>query len=303
MNEPSDIQYEADGLTGIQTAIMDDSISEEIRFACSLLNERRAKGILEIVKHTPSNQLVSSDVLLASFERRAQRKKVRLIPLCDLGLYREKDEEFGFKTTSLKALTCGSEAMPYLDNDKGIVYKMYPLRQGRHHAKKILLKRDSEGVFQIEHKNANLSETLNKIKILNDSGALISEIVGLSNDANFLITKQPKAQICHDDIIDCNTAITFMRAIQPVLPSLGYPIVITWALGKAWMIGDLKPENIMRDSNHNPTVVDALIGSIPYEATKEILGLSHAVADAKSFRENNLLPFRRNFDDVNNADL
>lgn len=253
---------------------------------------------MEAAKYSPSRQSVSPDVWTAAFERRAERHKAPLIPLENLGIIREHEQDVFLTTLHLKALVSGAEAAPYLDEKVGVVYKLFDLRAKGHLGVKIILKRHAENEFRIEHQDATLLDTLEKIMILNDSGALISEIVGLSANGDFLITKQPRAYPYHDYLSDRAAAIDNMRAIHPVGPTLGHPIVITWVLDQAWMVGDLHTGNIMRDSNNVPTVIDALTGVIPKQAIKEVPGLLHAIEDARDFRKNNLLPFRKQFDDV-----
>lgn len=258
---------------------------------------------MEAAKYSPSRQSVSPDVWTAAFERRAMRHKAPLVDLKKLGIFHSADEEAFLESDSLKALTTGAEAAPYLDENTGVVYKLFDLRAKGHLGVKISLHRESEGQFRVKHLDATLLDTLYKIRILNDSGALISEIVGLSVNADFLITKQPQAEPYLEFESDRNLAIHNMRAIHPVGPSLGHPIVITWVLEQPWIIGDLHKGNIMRDSNNMPTVIDALTGPIPPRATKEIPGIQHAIEDAIDFRKNNLLPFRKAFDDVDDSQL
>jgi hypothetical protein len=83
----------------------------------------------------------------------------------------------------------------------------------------------------------------------------------------------------------------------------GSDLRVFWLNGRAWLLGDLHRGNIMRDADGNPTVIDALIGSIPLSALEHQPVLSKAIRDARAFREGRELSSQRLFDNVDENDL
>ena len=165
------------------------------------------------------------------------------------------------------------------------------------------MERDEDGKFQIELADATLFDTLKKLSILNDAGALVSEIVGLSDSGDYLISKQPFANPREDFQEDREVSIHGIRGIVPIGSSFRRTIAITYINGSAWIVDDLHDRNIMRTAENIPTIIDALTGSIPPLAIKELSWLKDAIDDAKFYRENNQIPLRKAFDDVDDRDL
>lgn len=301
MNESGYIQYEIDLLTGYQTAIFSDAVSEGIRSACTALNRQRTRGILEAAKYIAPSEQVQTNVWATTFERQSQQWEAPLVSLNKLGITHDAD---GFVSTSfLEALTTGAEASPYLDTERKVVYKLFDLRANGSLGKKILLDRETEGTYKIKHNDATFVDTMEKLSVLNDAGGHITEIVGLSDDGNYLVAKQPLAYPYNDFQLERDIAVNNLKGIVPFGPSLGHVIAITWTQESAWMVGDLHTGNIMIDSNGNPTVIDALTGTIPTQAPKEVNGLAYAIQDARDYRVTNQIPLRKAFDDVNNDEL
>ena len=301
MNEPEQHQYQIDFLTGFSTAITDDSTSWRIRSACTAINKQRARGIQEAAKFTAPSEPVSLDVWSASFEQQARQWEVPLVPLSKLGITFDKD---GYPSSSLmQPLRTGAEAAPYLDADSKVVYKLFDLRTNGSLGKKIILNRDSEGSYNIEHRDANLVDTMEKLSVLNEAGGHITEIVGLAEGGDFLIAKQPQAYAYDDLKVDRDIAVQNIRGIVPLGPSVGHVIAITWIQDNPWMIGDLHEGNIMRDVHGEPVIIDALTGTLPPLAHREVPGMAIAIQDAIDYRKTNQIPLRKPFDDVDNDDL
>lgn len=59
----------------------------------------------------------------------------------------------------------------------------------------------------------------------------------------------------------------------------------------------------MRDQDGTPTIIDALIGSIPPAALKELRWLREATEDAEALPENRPAVKRRRFEDVDDDSL
>ena len=256
---------------------------------------------MEISQQTPPSESLQADVWATSFTRKANSWDVPLIALEKLGIFKDND---GFLTSEeLEPLMSGAEAAPYYDEKNGVVYKLFDLRSNGSLGKKVVVERDDDGDFQIELADANLFDTLKKLSILNDAGALVSEIVGLSDTGDYLISKQPFANPREDFHEDREVSVHAIRGIVPIGSTFRRTTAITYINGSAWLVDDLHDRNIMRTAENIPTIIDALTGSIPPLAIKELAWLKIAIDDAKYYRENNQIPLRRSFDDVDDNDL
>ena len=301
MNESGQNQYQIDFLTGHPTAITSHKSNQIIRAACATLNNQRTRGIMEAAKlHAPSEQ-IQVDVWAASFERETRKLQVPVIPLSKLGISHNSD---GFLDSAfLQTLVSGSEASPFLDTKSQVVYKLFDLKANGALGKKISLQKDPESAYAVELCDATLMDTMDKLSVLNKAGGHITEIVGLSENGDYLIAKQPLAYPYEDLNSDREISVFNIKGIVPLGPSLRHSIAIIWIFDAPWIVGDLHKGNIMRDANDNPTIIDALIGTIPDLAYQEVTNLAFAVNDAKDFRETNQLPLRKQFDDVDNDEL
>jgi hypothetical protein len=213
-----------------------------------------------------------------------------------LGVHHDED---GLTSSDLfVALTPGAEASPYFDKDWHAVYKLFDLRTNGALGKKIELRPDAEGNFEVELCDAVLIDTLEKLSILNEAGALPTEIVGLSQSGDYLIAKQPLAYPRKDFETDRETAITAIKGITPPFTGLRRTVAVIWVDNRAWLVSDLHQRNIMRDSDRTPTIIDALIGPVPSAALERLTWLQHAVEDAQALREGRDLPKRKRFEDV-----
>jgi len=252
--------------TGRPTAISSASTGESQRAACATLNRERTRGILETAQGNAPREQVSLDVWTTAFERRLTEWEIPLIPLSDLGLQYDQD---GFLNSEfLKPLPSGAEAEPYLDQEHGVVYKLFNLRLSGALGRKLSLERDDEdGEFQIELKDADLRHTLTKLSILNLAGAHTTEIVGLADTGDYLIAKQPLAFPYEDFETDLKSAVQSMRGIIPRQGGFRQSVTIVWVEELPWVVGDLHKRNIMKNSQGEACVI-----------------LNRAISDAKHFR-------------------
>jgi hypothetical protein len=256
---------------------------------------------MEISQQTSPSEPLQADVWATSFTRKANNWNVPLIPLEKLGILKDRD---GFLTShDLEALTSGAEAAPYYDKKNGVVYKLFDLRSNGSLGKKVIVERDDNGDFQLELADATLFDTLKKLSILNDAGALVSEIVGLSDFGDYLISKQPFANPREEYLGDREVSVHEIRGIVPIGSTFRRITAVTYINGSPWLVDDLHDRNIMRTAEDVPTIIDALIGSIPPLAIKELPWLEVAIGDAKFYRENDQIPLRKSFDDVDDNDL
>lgn len=299
-------QLTEDVRTGLPTAIDGQGACDEQRTACASLNRKRARSILAAAQQDAPGESVSADVWDADFERRAKAGGVPLVPVELLGV---SHTELGFtfpNEPSIEMLPSGAEAAPFLDKDRKIVYKLFDLRDNGSMGKKIRLESDDDR-FQICTEDARLTDTLEKLELLNAVGAHPTEIVGLSDDAHYLIVKQPMADHISSESFssDRDRALRDIHGVVfgfPNFRSNGTAAAI-WGLNAPWLLGDLHERNIMRNNHGEPTIIDALVGRIDSSVLRQIRNLAIAVNDARCLRLDLPLPERQLFDDVNDDEL
>lgn len=296
MDGISTAQLHLDFRTGRPSAIYAASSCAEQRAACVALNRQRARGILEAAQLAPPGESLSPDVWDAAFARRSREWDLALIPLEKLGIYHDAD---GLMSSSgpLQALTSGAEACPYFDPDWKVVYKLFDLRANGSLGKKISLESNDEGEFEICVRDAVLKDTLEKLSVLNEAGAHPTEIVGLSDNGDYLIAKQPLAGAMVNFLEDRDIATCFIHGVNPEGTGLRQRVTVIWLNEQPWLVSDLHERNIMRDLDGHPTIIDALIGPVPLLALKQLAWLRDAVEDAQALRLGKPLPIRKKFDE------
>lgn len=293
-------QLQLDPRTGFPTAISGDTVSEEQRSACASLNQRRASGFIEASKSPPSGEPTSVDVWSASFARRAEEWELPTVDLQKLGLDQDHD---GFVSSGfLQPLTPGAEAQPFLDKEFRTVYKLFDLRPNGSLGKKLLFNFNDETGFEVDVADATWIDTIEKILILNAGGGLPTELLGLADSYDYLIAKQPLAYPFKDLNQDRERAEHVMRGIYPVGGGLRQHVFVSQIDADYWVIGDLHERNIMRDSNGEPTIIDALAGKVTPLARKKLGWLNQACIDAAHFRRTGERP-ESYFDNVNDDEL
>lgn len=301
MNEPHDIQLQLDFRTGRPTAIAGPGISAAGRSACAALNRERVRGLTEADRSTASRESLPPHVWAAAFARKCEEWAVPLIPLAKLGI--SHNSEKLIESAYLRPLRSGAEASPFADDDWGVVYKLFPLLTSGGLGKTFDFEHDDEehGVT-ITTRDAHLSETLEKLVTLSDAGALVTEIVGLTDTGDYLIAKQPLAKDYLDFESDRTAALLHLRAVECRAP-VSRNLWAIWLNECAWFVSDLHKGNIMREVSDSPTIIDALFCPVPPRALRQFRWLSEAVEDARAWRQTGTRPHRKAFDDVNNDDL
>ena len=300
MNE-SEQNYVIDFRTGYPTAIYNDSVNDNIRAACSSINSTRARGIKEAARHTPAWEQISVDAWTASFKRLTEQWGVPLVSLSKLGI--ECDRDGILSSDSLAKLPTGAEAEPYQDVEEKVVYKLFYLMIDGSLGKKMSFERNSEGELDLISKNATLSDTLDKIIVLNDVGAHPTEIIGLSDDGCYLVAKQPLAYPLNSFESDRESSLHTIHAVKPLGGNYRTTIATVWVQDQAWVVSDLHKRNIMIDSNGEPTIIDALIGAIPPFAINACYFLSLSIEGTKRWKETGEKPLVTDFEDVPDEDL
>ncbi len=275
----------------MQTAIGRKTSCNRQRAACAALNRRRASGILEAASFAASRESLPVDVWDAEFARRCAEWDVPLIRLEKLGIVPDADGYLESK--ELIPLKSGAEARPYFDEQRGLVYKLFDLRENGSLGMKCEIVRmgdeEAPGIpeedrYRVEKAQANLRDTLIKLALLNEVGAHPTEIVGLSDQGDFLLVKQPYAQLAADpEGKDLEEAIRQTKAAKP--KNLRLSCVVLWLQGDAYIMADLHKHNIMIDHDGIPTVIDALTGRIPPSLIDRLPALRSAVDDAEDLRK------------------
>lgn len=300
MNGKTSAQFEFDWRTGVQTAIGKPISCNSQRAACAALNRRRASGILEAASFAASRESVPIDVWDAEFVKRCAEWDVPLIRLEKLGITADLDGYL--ESEELLPLKPGAEARPYHDPRQGVVYKLFDLRENGSLGMKCQIARitedESPGLpeedrYRVEKVEASLRDTLIKLALLNEVGAHPTEIVGLSDEGDFLLVKQPFARPARDpEGADLEEAIRHAKAARS--KNLRLNCVILWLQEEAYIMADLHKHNIMVDHDGFPTIIDALTGRIPPSLISKLPALQAAVADAEDLRKGR--PPRNQFD-------
>lgn len=257
---------------------------------------------MEAAKPTPSSESVSVDVWAEQFIGQAEQWEVPLLDLRRLGIHHDED---GFiSSEDLVALPSGAEAHPYRDEENGVVYKLFYMNLDGSIGKKLAISNYDGVGFEVEIRDAVWSDILDKIMVLNAAGGHITEIVGLASTGDYIVAKQPLAYPFEDFVCDREEAEAELRGIKPRGgEGLREHIVVTHVEGDEWMVGDLHERNIMRNSNGNPTIIDALIGRVTPNARKQLPWLSDACADARIYREHGEFPDRDILSGVDDNEL
>jgi len=211
-------------------------------------------------------------------------------------------------SSELRQLKSGAEAYPFADDEAKVVYKLFNLRgtedlerpQGWLGKRVIMEERDDE--LAVILSEATLTDTLEKLMVLNDAGGHPTEIVGLSDDGNFMIAKQPFALPYVDFKNDRKNAVEAIKAVVPSFTRLNREIGVFWLREQAWMICDLHNGNIMRNRENKPTIIDALIGRLPTAVSGKVNWARDALEDSRALRLNLPKIIRKGFGEGINDD-
>jgi hypothetical protein len=162
-------------------------------------------------------------------------------------------------------------------------------------------------------RDAVLAETIEKLIVMHEAGGHPTELVGIDDQGDYLIAKQPLATPYGDldNLREMTIAqIDRMRPqaverMRAVVCRAGFkrPVWIVWWDARAWVMSDLHPGNVMKDASGLPCIIDALLSPLPAELIHRDRMVSEATEDARLWRETGHLPVRKAFDDVNDDDL
>jgi len=264
------------------------------------LNRTRSRNIKEAAEHHAQGESISLDVWTASFEGRCQQFKVPLVSLESFGFFFNDIHLLASK--DVQKLNEGKEASAWLDKSTKCVYKLFDLRANGKLGEKLVLEMRERGECEAVYHAATLSDTLDKLQLLNAIGACPTEIVGLTTSGDYLIAKQPLCQPYTNFEESLEEATEFARAVRPK-SSFQQPVWVFWARQRPWLLGDLHPGNIRHTANGYGTIIDAHIGVITDEVWKEARSLDSAIQRAKLWRETGKLPSDDLFESIDDNEL
>lgn len=300
-DESSQEIFYFDPRTGVPTAIIGPEVSSAQRAACTAFNRQRTRGILQVREAAQRREQIPAHVWSQSFTGRLNDWEVPIVSLQDLGI---QVDDGSFESNSLVKLKAGAEASPFLDQENGVVYKLFDLRANGSLGKKLELQRlPDELRYDLFNDDADVIHTVQKLSALHEAGGLPTEIVGYADTGDVLIVKQPQARAYHHFEDDLRAAADSHHAIFPGRANFGRSCGIFYALGDPWLVADLHKGNIMRDSASNPVIIDALIGEIPPSLRKQLPWLEETCNDAQEYRETGIKPTRDLFDGVSDDEL
>lgn len=253
-------------------------------------------------EETQRRQSISAHVWRDSFTRGLDDWDIPLVALEALGI--RLDSDGLFESEELVPLRPGAEASPFLDRDQGVVYKLFDVRSNGSLGKKLRLKHLSgNDGYDLVNDDADVIHTVQKLAAINEAGGHPTEIVGFADTGDFLIAKQPLATDYHDFHQDLTTACISMHALFPGRANLGRSCAVFHALDRCWLLADLHKGNVMIDADGRPTIIDALVGSIPPGTFRHLPWLKEACADALTYRTTGQKPSRDLFDGIHDDDL
>lgn len=289
-------------------------VGDAERAACGRLNRLRTRLILDAVKGFAPGEPLTADVWFETVAGRTAEWEIPFIPLERLGIRRELDSGW-WQTETLVPMKSGQEVYPFHDREHGVVYKFFDLKGRASVGKKLRYERLSEHEFDLIHGLASLPETLEKICVLHDAGALPTEIAGVADSGDCLIVKQPLAlarpysggftgegsEMLFEQ--ERREAIAAICGILCPCPGLRQTTAVITLDDRPWFVGDLHERKIMLDADGRPTIIDALTSAVPHEAIVALPLLAEAASRAKVWRETGVLPERRDFDDGDDSQL
>ncbi len=209
---------------------------------------------------------------------------IPLVRLPDLGIVRVASGTLQPAGDDLKKLAPGSEAQPFSDRQGGVVYKVFAQRDSAHVGARLTAIREADGEWTISNAPATGLDTLAKLTFLHEIGGLPTEIVGLTPMGDWLI-KQPQAE----KVDRADYPLALAEAVENVkgviiggTNPLLWHVAVVWHRGRAWLIGDMHPQNIMRDSEGRARIMDALICPLPPQMERDLPEVAEAVTQARA---------------------
>lgn len=179
---------------------------------------------------------------------------------------------------ALKPLPAGSEAAPFLDEERGVVYKLFTPSPAGNVGWRLRAARQ-DGKWRVDREPAQLMDTAEKLSLIHAAGGLPTEIVGLTTHFD-LVGKQPLAFETEPGMATRANAVAAMNGVQ-IADADFHGLRVLWVDGEAWLMGDLHAANIMRDAHGQDRVIDALFMRIPSAMIAENEAVRTAVSLAR----------------------
>ncbi len=182
----------------------------------------------------------------------------------------------------LTPLPAGSEAAPFLDEGRNVVYKIFtPSPTGNIGWRLRAVPQD--GAWRVDREPATLMDTMEKLALIHKAGGLPTEIAGTTPYLE-AVAKQPRAYATEPGMATRASAVAAMNGVQ-IADAAFHGLRVLWVDEEAWLMGDLHPANIMSDINGQDRVIDALFMRVPAEMIAENEAVRLAVALAREKHE------------------
>ena len=267
-----------DARTGQPSRITGREFDEQCREDGSRRNRRRVEQAARLY-HEP----FSGEPDASAFQQAIAAIGLPVVDLAVLGLA-WTGETLVSLDGKLRPLPTGSEAVPFVDDAAGVVYKLFPLLASGSVGVKLAPKNGPDG-WTVDSAPATLLETLEKISLLHDGGSFPSEIVGITTAGDVLVKQPLFTELSREqkanplplraEAVATMGGIQFANGTFPDLRAVQYD-------ERPYFMGDLHPGNIMLDAAGNPVVIDALISLAPDRMRYDVPEVKRAFRDAEA---------------------
>jgi valyl-tRNA synthetase len=276
--------------TGRDTYITGRRFDDRAGAALSAANRRRlgqAHAFLgELARHRESS--ASGGDTGSEFwtlRSAALRCGLPVLNLPDLGIVRDRFGALMPAGSDLKRLPMGSEAQPFLDVGEGVVLKVFAMHDDRFVGRGLDVVREDGCRWLVSNAPSSFMQALEKIQFLHEIGGLPTEIVGITPQG-YLLLMQPQAEKISREEHPTALAEAVANAKGVLLVggdslSLAH-VAVVWHRGRAWLIGDMHAQNIMRDSEGKARIMDALICPLPPHMERDLPQVAEAVTKARA---------------------
>lgn len=277
-----------DQRTRVQSLIAGPRVSTRARQALSARNHRRLGQAQSLTRDVISSGSAENFSGPASPESANRRLGVPIIRLPDMGIKKDQWGNYSsMEPDRFEKLKPGSEAQPYLDKSKGVVYKIFVKSVLGKSGKKYVARNIAPGKWETKMDDDTPLGTLTKLALLHNVGGLPTELVGVTPQGHWIAT-QPRATNLDknpDGSVKNWMSIKAQAATDLGAVKINHPdfdgLYVLWHDGKPQLLGDLHTQNIMNDVNGKPTVMDAVVGDVPQEMMDDIPEVQEAVNTAK----------------------
>lgn len=290
-----------DHRAGIPTTLLGDGLEHDPRRRArrATLNRERQRAILQWVEESFDAARQTDAGRRASRAGEVARQVgLDLLPPTAFGFH--FSDNGTVSSDLLKRIAAGQEAVAFLDETTGQVYKIFNVRSstmggmgwggeasanlfdwGAEAAARApastantspaaassyrmglkLAATKHHGNWQVETRSGNLFDMIEKVIALDGAGALPTEILGMLDTGDHLLVKQPLATDSRPAAYADLAAAAMGAWPVPAKTGLGDLRLFAWDQ-RHWFLTDLHPGNVFTWQG-KPTVIDALIGEAP----------------------------------------